>query len=96
MSTIHVDEAALNSLREALETAGQEYKNSLARLTNLIEEITSGDIQGDPATDLLNKYNAKQETLNNITKTIEEAEGYMGLQTTKFTSMIGDLQSTMK
>ena len=96
MSTIHVDESALNSLREALETAGQEYKNSLARLTNLIEEITSGDIQGDPATDLLNKYQAKQETLNNITKTIEEAEGYMGLQTTKFTSMISDLQSTMK
>ena len=93
MSTIHVDEDALNALKNALETAGQEYKNSLARLTNLIEEITSGDIQGDPATDLLNKYQAK---LNKITETIEEAEGYMGLQTTKFTSMIGDLKSTMK
>ena len=51
MATIHVDEAALNSLKHALETAGQEYKSSLARLTNLIQEITSGDIQGDPAND---------------------------------------------
>lgn len=96
MSVIHVDEGALNTLRNALETAGQEYKSSLARLTNLIEEITSGDIQGDPATDLLNKFQAKQETFNRLTQTIEEAEGYMGLQTTKFTNMIGDLKSTMK
>lgn len=96
MATIHVDEAALNSLKNALETAGQEYKSSLARLTNLIEEITSGDIQGDPANDLLAKYQAKQDTLNKLTETIEEAEGYMGLQTTKFGTMIGDLKAGMK
>ncbi len=95
MATIHVDEAALNTLKNALETAGQEYKNNLARLTNLIEEITSGDIQGDPATDLLNKFQAKQNDLNAITKTIEEAEDYMGLQTNKFGNMIDDLKSGM-
>ena len=96
MSTIHVDEAALNSLKNALQTAGQDYKNSLARLTNLIEEITSGDIQGDPAEDLLAKFQAKQDTFNKLTQTIEEAEGYMGLQTTKFGNMIGDLKSGMR
>ena len=96
MASIHVDEAALNALKNALETAGQEYKASLARLTNLIEEITSGDIQGDPANDLLQKYQAKQDTFNKLTQTIEEAEGYMGLQTTKFGNMIGDLKSGMK
>ena len=67
MSTIHVDEAALNSLKNALETAGQEYKSNLARLTNLIEEITSGDIQGDLANELSAKFQAKQEILNKIT-----------------------------
>ena len=96
MASIHVDEAALNALKNALETAGQEYKSSLARLTSLIEEITSGDIQGDPANDLLQKYQAKQDTFNKLTQTIEEAEGYMGLQTTKFGNMIGDLKSGMK
>ena len=96
MSTIHVDEAALNSLKNALATAGVEYKNSLARLTNLIEEITSGDIQGDPANDLLSKFQAKQDIFNKLTQTIEEAESYMGMQTTKFGSMIGDLKATMK
>lgn len=93
---IHVEEEALKQLKNALETAGQEYKQNLARLTNLIEEITSGDIQGDPATDLLNKFEAKKEVLNKITQTIEEAEGYMGMQTTKFGSMIGDLKAGMK
>ena len=96
MASIHVDEAALNALKNALETAGQEYKSSLARLTSLIEEITSGDIQGDPANDLLQKYQAKQDTFNKLTQTIEEAEGYMGLQTTKFGNMIGDLKAGMK
>ena len=96
MASIHVDEAALNALKNALETAGQEYKQSLARLTSLIEEITSGDIQGDPANDLLQKFQAKQDTFNHLTQTIEEAEGYMGLQTTKFGNMIGDLKSGMK
>ena len=95
MSVIHVDEEALKTLKNALETAGQEYKSNLARLTNLIEEITSGNIQGDPANDLLAKFQAKQDTLNKITQTIEEAEGYMGLQTTKFGTMIGDLKSGM-
>lgn len=93
---IHVEEEALKQLKNALETAGQEYKQNLARLTNLIEEITSGDIQGDPAIDLLNKFEAKKEVLNKITQTIEEAEGYMGMQTTKFGSMIGDLKAGMK
>lgn len=96
MASIHVDEAALNALKNALETAGQDYKQSLARLTSLIEEITSGDIQGDPANDLLQKFQAKQDTFNKLTQTIEEAEGYMGLQTTKFGNMIGDLKSGMK
>ena len=59
--TIHVDEAALADLRDALATAGEDYKSDLARLTALIQEITSGDIQGDPANDLLAKYNAKEE-----------------------------------
>ena len=36
MASIHVDEAALNALKNALETAGQDYKQSLSRLTSLI------------------------------------------------------------
>lgn len=94
--TIHVDEAALNDLRTALENAGEEYKRELARLTNLIGEITSGDIQGDPANDLLAKFNAKQDTFNKLTTTIEEAQEYMGIQGQKFGSMIGNLSSGMK
>ncbi len=96
MSQIHVDEAALNDLKHALATAGESYKNNLARLTNLVNEITSGDIQGDPATDLLQKYQAKEGTFKKLAETIDEAEGYMGMQTTKFGNMIGELKTDMK
>ena len=94
--TIHVDEAALADLRDALATAGEDYKSDLARLTALIQEITSGDIQGDPANDLLAKYNAKEDTFKRLADTIDEAQEYMGIQSTKFDSMISNLQSGMK
>lgn len=96
MAVIHVEEEALNALKNALATAGEEYKSSLSRLTNLINEITSGDIQGDPANDLLQKFQAKEDTLNKLAETIDEAEGYLGMQTTSFTNMIGDLKSGMQ
>ena len=93
---IHVEESALNDLRNALETAGTEYKNNYARLQNLISEITSGDIQGDPANDLLAKFQAKDETFKSLQQTIDEALEYMGAQKQAFTGMICELSSTMK
>ncbi len=93
---IHVEESALNDLRNALETAGTEYKNNYARLQNLISEITSGDIQGDPANDLLAKFQAKDETFKSLQQTIDEALEYIGAQGQAFTSMISELSSTMK
>ena len=93
---IHVDEEALNHLKGAMQTAGERYKSNLAKLTSLVEEITSGDIQGDPAQDLLQKFQAKEDVFRNLADTIDEAEGYMGIQTTKFGNMIGDLKSGMQ
>ncbi len=93
---VHVEESSLNDLRKALETAGESYKQNLSRLQNLINEITSGDIKGDPADDLLAKFQAKENTFKAIQQTIDEAEGYIGTQKTKFTSLISDLSSSMK
>ena len=93
---IRVDEQSLNTLRQALETAGEEYKTNLARLQNLINEITSGDIQGDPATDLLSKFQAKEETFKRIADSIDEAEEHVGIKKTKFSNMIGSLSSSMR
>lgn len=93
---IHVEEESLNDLRAALETAGEDYKQNLTRLQNLINEITSGDIKGDPANDLLAKFQAKEATFKNLAQTIDDAEEYMGIQKTKFSSLISDLASSMK
>ena len=90
---IHVEESALNDLRNALETAGTEYKNNYARLQNLISEITSGDIQGDPANDLLAKFQAKDDTFKSLQQTIDEALEYIGAQGQAFTTLIRDLSS---
>ena len=92
---IHVEESALNDLRNALETAGEDYKNKLARLQNFINEITSGDIQGDPANDLLTKFQAKEDVFKGLAQTIDDAEEYMGMQKTNFNNLIEGLSSSM-
>lgn len=96
MGTVHVEESGLNDLKTAMAEAGENYKTNLAKLQNLINEITSGDIKGDPATDLKNKFEAKEATFKALASTIDQAEEDMGMQTTKFTSMISNLSSTMQ
>lgn len=95
MAIIKTNDEGLNALRSALETAGESYKSNLARLQNLINEITGGDIQGDLATDLLNKFRAKEATFRNLATTIDEAEEYMGMKKQKFGTMIGDVKGGM-
>ncbi len=95
MAVVHVEESALNDLKNALANAGESYKQNLARLTNLISEITSGDIQGDLAIDLKNKFEAKQSTLNALANTIDEAADYAGMQTTKFGDLITETKAGM-
>lgn len=93
---IQVDEEALNRLRNALLDAGESYKSNLTRLDNLMNEITSGDIEGEPANDLLTKYREKKEMFEGLRRTIEEAGQYIGIQTGKFNDMIGELSQGMK
>ena len=89
---IHVEESALAELRQALEEAGEGYKTELAKLTSLMKEITNGDIQGDPATDLLNKYLEKEDAFNALAREIDKAEEYAGVKGKDFTEMINDLK----
>ena len=93
---IHVEEDALAELKHALETAGEKYKEDFARLSNLITEITNGDIQGDPADDLLAKFKEKEEDFNSIAKAIDEAEEYSGAKGKSFAEMITELKDRSK
>ncbi len=93
---IHVEEEGLVELRNALETAGEEYKENLARLTNLIEEITRGDIQGDVADDLLEKFRAKEDDFKSLQRVIDEVEEKVGAKGKDFTTMIEDLKNFEK
>ena len=93
---IHVEEEGLADLRNALETAGEEYKEQLARLTNLIEEITKGDIQGDVADDLLEKFRAKEDDFKSLQRVIDEVEEKVGAKGKDFTQMIEDLKNFEK
>ncbi len=93
---IHVEEAGLLQLKEALLTAGEEYKSNLSRLTNLIQQITQGDIRGDLAEDFKKKYEAKQETFKKLETSINEAESYMGVKREGLETTIANTSSDMK
>lgn len=92
---IHVDEAALKKLQDALSQAGEDYKKNYEKLTSLIQEITSGDITGDLADELLKKYNDKKDTLDNIYKAIDDAEDYAGVKKTDFSKRMNSDMSAM-
>ena len=96
MANIHVDEEALVFLKNALQTAGEDYRGKLSRLTSLIAQISSGSIKGDPATDFMEKYEAKRDYFNRVLRTIEEAEDYMGVKKGSFNNMIGELKAGMR
>ena len=96
MDVIHVDAEELEKLKTAIMTAGQDYKEYLAKLTNLIDEITADDIQGDLADELKIKFEQKRTVFMNLKTVIEMAEGYMGLQVKKFGTMMEETKSSMK
>ena len=89
---IHVEEDALAELKQSLETAGEEYKSLLGRLTNLMEEITKGDIQGDLADDLLLKFKEKEEDFKSLTQSINRAEEQMGIKGRDFNNLVSELE----
>lgn len=93
---INVSDEALSKLKSTLIDSGTSYKQNLLRLRSLMEEITSGDIQGTVATELLSKFQQKEAVFQGIINTIEDAEEYTGVKARKFNDMLGSLKSNMK
>lgn len=96
MEILSANNEAFKRLDEAMQTAGEEYKRLLERLINLINEITNGDIQGDPAKDLLNKFQSKESDFRGLAQTINEAEQYIAEQKARFGAMMGNIEAGMR
>lgn len=96
MAEIRVDSQAMEQFKQSFITAGEEYKANLVKLTNLINEITKGNLQGPPAEDLLRKFEEKRATFNSIAQLIDDGERYMGAKQTAFTDMLGEIKGSMK
>lgn len=94
MTSANMD--SFDRLDEAMQTTGENYKRLLARLTNLINEITRGDIQGDPAIDLVNKFQAKEDIFKGLEQTINEAEEYIRQEKARFGAMMGNISDGMQ
>ena len=93
MGRVHVEEESLNDLKNSFSTAGESYKENYTKLTNLISEITSGNIQGDPATELLQKFEEKKEAFEKINEMINSTQEYLSGRTEQF---VGDVDSLIK
>ena len=91
MSTVHVDDAALQQLRSSLATAGEEYLADYNKLTHLVDEIKKGSIQGQVADRMVALYEEKKPTFDGVKDTIEEAKQYMGMKTSSFDTMVNDM-----
>ena len=95
MGRVHVEEEALIQLGNGFGTAGENYKTNYSRLTSLMDEITSGHIQGDVADELLNKYEAKKDFFEKTAKIIDDYQKYMSSRTNQFVNDMDSLMNRM-
>lgn len=93
---IKVDSAALERFRKVLAEAGEQYKQELKKLENLVNEIVSGTITGDTAEDLRDKYIEKKRVFAALANVIDDAESYAGMQGKRFESTVSDIMSRQK
>lgn len=96
MGRVHIEETALVNLKNEFGTAGESYKNNYVKLTNLISEITSGHIQGDPANELLQKYEEKKEAFEKVYEMINSTQEYVNGRTNQFVNDVDSLMKDMK
>ena len=92
---VHVEEAALRELKEVMKDSGDEYLNNLTRLDNIINQITRGDITGDIADEIKRKYEAKKVQFDNLKRTINEADEYLGIKRNKYEKTLSETLSDM-
>ena len=91
MALVRVDDAALQTLRNSLATAGEEYLRDYEKLTHLVDEVRKGSIQGQVADRIVALYEEKKPQFEGVKNTIEEAKNYMGMKTNQFDTMVTDM-----
>lgn len=96
MGQISVSDEVLANVIKPMTDAVENYMENYKKLTTLMNEITNGDITGDPAKQILSKYNAKEETFKNLYKSLEEANLYLQEQKNKFGTMMSSLESSFR
>ena len=96
MGQISVSEEVLVNVINSMTAAVENYMENYKKLSNLMNEITNGDITGDPATQILNKYTAKEETFKQLYTSLEEANTYLQEQKNKFGTMMSSLESSFR
>ena len=96
MSSIKADSSSFDTIINNFNIAKENYISELNRLSNLIDEITSGNIKGVLAEDLKNKYEAKIDTFNALKTSLENAGEYAQQKNVSFNNMISDVQSGMQ
>ena len=93
---ITVSEEELNAIASSLHDASEKYSSSFTKLTNLIQEVTTGDITGQVADDLKQKFDSKEETFKNLKTTIDQAEQYMNQQLKSFNDVAEGVMAEMR
>lgn len=96
MPRIHVEEDALNELKKGIATSGEQYERNLEKLDSIVEEIISGDIQGEVADTFKAKYDSKKDDFNKLKNALEEAKQVLGLRTEDFVNMMDEVNNTME
>jgi len=90
------NQAEITKLKNQLGQAGSDFKNNYAKLDGLVQQIVNGEFKGQPADTFRTQYESKKDIFDGVQKSIDEAEGFIDEELTKFINLTNNLMDNMK
>ncbi len=72
------------------------YRSNLKKLEQIMDVLTNSDIGGQPAKDLLTKYEDKKPQFDAITQALNTCDERMGKKIDGFKNLISEISGSMK
>ena len=93
---VSVDSQDLSALETSLETAGSEFVENYKKLVVIMEDITNGNIKGELATTILEKFENKKPDLDKLKEEIETAREYAKDKGAKLNAVTDSIVSLLR
>lgn len=95
-TSVLVDDAQLNEVREELATQLSRFKSNYQKLEGSIDTLLNTGYKGENADQLKSKYEEKKPAFEEVSKKLEKFEGRINNQTRAYKTTLGNIGAAIK